>query len=126
MPDSARPDDTLFARAQAGDRAAREALAERFLPLARQLARRYQRADEPLDDLVQVASLGMLKAIDRFDASRGIAFSSYAVPTILGELKRHFRDRTGRCGFRATSRSWRCASTGRSASCVATCAGRRR
>jgi RNA polymerase sigma-B factor len=87
-------EDTLFTRAQAGDRIAREALAERFLPLARQLARRYQRADEPLDDLVQVASLGMLKAIDRFDPSRGIAFSSYAVPTILGELKRHFRDRT--------------------------------
>lgn len=69
-------------------------LAERFLPLARQLARRYQRGDEPLDDLVQVASVGLLKAIDRFDPSRGIAFSSYAVPTILGEVKRHFRDRT--------------------------------
>jgi RNA polymerase sigma-B factor len=94
VPDPTRVDDALFERAQAGDRAARDALAERFLPLARQLARRYQRADEPLDDLVQVASLGMLKAIDRFDASRGIAFSSYAVPTILGELKRHFRDRT--------------------------------
>jgi RNA polymerase sigma-B factor len=69
-------------------------LVERFLPLARQLARRYQRAEEPLDDLVQVASLGLLKAIDRFDTSRDVAFSSYAVPTILGELKRHFRDKT--------------------------------
>ncbi len=76
-----------------GDQAAREALAERFLPLARQLARRYHRAGEPLDDLVQVASLGLLKAIDRFDPDRRTAFSSFAVPTILGELKRHFRDK---------------------------------
>jgi RNA polymerase sigma-B factor len=76
-----------------GDPAAREALVERFLPLARQLARRYQRGGEPLDDLVQVASLGLLKAIDRFEPDRPTAFSSFAVPTILGELKRHFRDR---------------------------------
>jgi RNA polymerase sigma-B factor len=76
-----------------GDRAAREALVERFLPLARQLARRYQRGGEQLDDLVQVASLGLLKAIDRFDPERQTAFSSFAVPTILGELKRHFRDK---------------------------------
>jgi RNA polymerase sigma-B factor len=66
---------------------------DRFLPLARQLARRYQRGGEPLDDLVQVASLGLLKAIDRFDPARETAFSSFAVPTILGELKRHFRDK---------------------------------
>jgi RNA polymerase sigma-B factor len=76
-----------------GDRAAREALVQRFLPLARQLARRYQRGGEPLDDLIQVASLGLLKAIDRFEPDRATAFSSFAVPTILGELKRHFRDR---------------------------------
>jgi RNA polymerase sigma-B factor len=76
-----------------GDLAAREALVERFLPLARQLARRYQRGGEPLDDLIQVASLGLLKAIDRFEPDRPSAFSSFAVPTILGELKRHFRDR---------------------------------
>jgi RNA polymerase sigma-B factor len=76
-----------------GDPAAREALVERFLPLARQLARRYQRGSEHLDDLVQVASLGLLKAIDRFDPARETAFSSFAVPTILGELKRHFRDK---------------------------------
>jgi RNA polymerase sigma-B factor len=75
------------------DQAAREALVQRFLPLARQLARRYQRGGEPLDDLVQVASLGLLKAIDRFDPDRPTAFSSFAVPTILGELKRHFRDK---------------------------------
>ena len=76
-----------------GDPAAREALVQRFLPLARQLARRYQRGGEPLDDLVQVASLGLLKAIDRFEPDRPTAFSSFAVPTILGELKRHFRDK---------------------------------
>ena len=76
-----------------GDPAARSALVERFLPLARQLARRYQRAGEPLDDLIQVASLGLIKAIDRFDPARQTAFSSFAVPTILGELKRHFRDK---------------------------------
>ena len=75
------------------DPAAREALVERFLPLARQLARRYQRGGEPLDDLIQVASLGLLKAIERFDPARETAFSSFAVPTILGELKRHFRDK---------------------------------
>jgi RNA polymerase sigma-B factor len=78
---------------EAADATARDALVERFLPLARQLARRYQRGGEPLDDLVQVASLGLLKAIDRFDPQRETAFSSFAVPTILGELKRHFRDK---------------------------------
>jgi len=77
-----------------GDMQAREELVERFLPLARQLARRYQRADEPLDDLIQVASLGLVKAIDRFDPARGVSFSSYAVPTIAGELRRYFRDHT--------------------------------
>jgi RNA polymerase sigma-B factor len=89
-----RGDRELFVRYRDGDPQAREQLVERFLPLARQLARRYQRASEPLDDLLQVASMGLIKAIDRFDADREIAFSSYAVPTILGEIKRHFRDRT--------------------------------
>jgi RNA polymerase sigma-B factor len=89
-----REDRELFLRYRAGDAQARDQLVERFLPLARQLARRYQRASEPLDDLLQVASMGLIKAIDRFDPDRDIAFSSYAVPTILGEIKRHFRDRT--------------------------------
>jgi RNA polymerase sigma-B factor len=90
----AREDRRLLERYHVnGDVAAREALVERFLPLARQLARRYQRGGEPLDDLIQVASLGLLKAIDRFEPDRTTAFSSFAVPTILGELKRHFRDK---------------------------------
>jgi RNA polymerase sigma-B factor len=92
---SVLPDLELFARMRVdGDLYARELLVERYLPLARRLARRYQHTDEPIEDLVQVASIGLLKAVDRFDCSREVMFSSYAVPTILGELKRHFRDRT--------------------------------
>jgi RNA polymerase sigma-B factor len=89
-----RIDRMLFARRDSGDRRARDELIERFLPLARSVARRYQRPGEPLEDLVQVASLGLVKAIDRFEPDRGFAFTSFAVPTIAGELKRYFRDRT--------------------------------
>jgi RNA polymerase sigma-B factor len=84
----------LWSRARAGDRAARDRLIEQHMPLARSLAAQYRHAREPLEDLCQVANLGLVKAVDRFDPDRGIAFTSYAVPTILGELKRHFRDRT--------------------------------
>jgi RNA polymerase sigma-B factor len=77
-----------------GDLRARDALASEFLPLAKHLARRYGRDNSQAEDLVQVASLGLLKAIDRFDPDRGIAFSSFAAPTILGELKRYFRDKS--------------------------------
>jgi RNA polymerase sigma-B factor len=83
----------LFRRyARFGDIAARDELVERFLPLARGLARRYHRGTEPFDDLVQVASIGLLGAIDRFDPERGREFTTFAVPTIVGELKRHYRD----------------------------------
>jgi RNA polymerase sigma-B factor len=74
------------------DQALREELCNRFMPLARSLALRYRRQTESLDDLVQVASLGLVKAIDGFDPERGKPFAAYAVPTILGELRRHFRD----------------------------------
>ncbi len=75
------------------DTRAREELVKRYLPLARRLALRYVNTPESLEDLVQVASVGLLNAIDRFDPSRGIGFTGYATPTILGELKRHFRDK---------------------------------
>jgi RNA polymerase sigma-B factor len=87
-------DVALIRRHREGDRLAREMLIRRYLPLARALARRYARAHEPMDDLVQVASLGLVKAVDRWDPDRGLAFSSFAVPTVLGELRRYFRDST--------------------------------
>jgi RNA polymerase sigma-B factor len=76
-----------------GDLRARDRLVERFIPLARQLASRYSYTDEPHEDLVQVACVGLIKAVDRFEPERGSSFVNYAVPTILGELKRHFRDK---------------------------------
>ena len=76
-----------------GDLQAREELVLRFVPLARQLAARYRHAGETQEDLVQVACVGLLKAVDRYDPERGDGFTRYAVPTVLGELKRHFRDK---------------------------------
>jgi RNA polymerase sigma-B factor len=73
------------------DDGAREELVNRFMPLARKLASRYLNPYEPFDDLLQVATIGLLGAIDRFDPERGVGFPSFAVPTILGELKRYFR-----------------------------------
>jgi RNA polymerase sigma-B factor len=85
--------DELFERWRRWrDRGSRDLLIERYLPLARKLARRYASSNEPFDDLVQVASLGLVKAVERFDPRRGFAFTSFAVPTIVGELKRYFRD----------------------------------
>jgi RNA polymerase sigma-B factor len=75
------------------DRASREELVRRFLPFARKLALRYVHSREPLDDLVQVACVGLLNAIERFEPGRGKKFTSFAAPTIVGELKRHFRDK---------------------------------
>jgi RNA polymerase sigma-B factor len=88
-----RSERRLFERYHAkGDVAARDELIRQCMPLARKLAGRYARRGEPLDDLLQVASIGLIKAVDRFDPARGTAFSSFAVPSILGELKRYFRD----------------------------------
>jgi len=77
-----------------GDSRARAELAARYMPLARSVALRYRHTREPIEDLFQVASVGLVKAIDRWDPDRGTAFATYAVPTILGELRRHFRDCT--------------------------------
>ena len=71
----------------------RDRVVERHLPLVQHLARRYADRGEPLDDLVQVGTIGLLKAVDRYDPSRGTSFASFAVPTVLGEIRRHFRDR---------------------------------
>jgi RNA polymerase sigma-B factor len=85
----------LFARLRKSGRPEdRERLIRSYLPLAHSLAARYSASDEPFEDLLQVAYVGLLNAVDRFDPARGTAFSSFAVPTILGELRRYFRDRT--------------------------------
>jgi RNA polymerase sigma-B factor len=73
--------------------ALREKLVEVHLPLVEHLARRFRNRGEPLDDLIQVATIGLIKSVDRFDPSRGVEFSTYATPTIVGEIKRHFRDK---------------------------------
>lgn len=85
---------TLFSRCSAGDARARDAIIVAFLPYARQLARRYRERGEPVEDLYQVASVGLIKAVDRYQPERGGSFIAYAAPTILGEIRRHFRDAT--------------------------------
>jgi RNA polymerase sigma-B factor len=102
-PDDARPrrepaevrrvDELLLAYHRGGDRAAREQVLVELMPLVRSLAARYAGRGEPLDDLVQVGAVGLIKAVDRFDVTRGVEFTSYGVPTIVGEIRRHFRDK---------------------------------
>lgn len=83
----------LIAYHRDGDIGARDQLLVDLMPLVRALASRYAGRGEPLEDLVQVGALGLIKAVDRFDVERGVEFSSYAVPTIVGEIRRHFRDK---------------------------------
>jgi RNA polymerase sigma-B factor len=88
-------DRLLFARLAAEGRSSdREQAVRRYLPLARSLAHRYWHSGEPIEDLEQVACIGLLNAIDRFDPEMGTRFSTFAVPTIIGELRQHFRDHT--------------------------------
>jgi RNA polymerase sigma-B factor len=74
--------------------ALRDKAIEAWLPLAKHLAHRYAGRGEPTDDLIQTANVGLIKAVDKFDPDRGVDFAGYAIPTIIGEIKRHFRDRT--------------------------------
>jgi RNA polymerase sigma-B factor len=89
----ATEDELLQIYATTRDENAREELVRRFLPFARSLAMRYSGGVEPSDDLIQVASLGLVAALERYDPERGVPFAAFAGPTILGELRRHFRDR---------------------------------
>jgi RNA polymerase sigma-B factor len=89
------PDSDLFgAYRESGDQELRNQLVERYAGLAVSLARRFDQRGVPLDDLIQVAQLGVINAVERFDPSRGAAFTTFATATVLGELKRHFRDKT--------------------------------
>ena len=89
------PHDTALLRRyhEQGDLAARDELIEQYMSLVRSLARRYAYRGEQLDDLVQIGAIGLIKAIDRFDMSRGVELTTYATPNIIGEIKRHFRDK---------------------------------
>jgi RNA polymerase sigma-B factor len=86
-------EDLLIAYHRDGDERAREQVLVELMPLVRALAARYAGRGEPLEDLVQVGSIGLIKAVDKFDVHRGVDISSYAVPTIVGEIRRHFRDK---------------------------------
>jgi RNA polymerase sigma-B factor len=90
-----RPDDKLLLRRyhEDGDLQAREQLIEQYMSLVRSLARRYSYRGEQLEDLVQIGAIGLIKAIDRFDLERGVELTTYATPNIIGEIKRHFRDK---------------------------------
>jgi RNA polymerase sigma-B factor len=92
-PDKARTRTLLERYHKQGEEAAREQVIQEQLPLAEFLARKFAGRGEPVDDLVQVASVGLIKAVDRFDVDRNIEFSTYATPNILGEIKRYFRDK---------------------------------
>jgi RNA polymerase sigma-B factor len=96
VPDGAGPHETVLLRkfARTRDQRLKEHLVERFLPLARSLASRYRGGGEPMEDLMQIASVGLVNAVSRFEPERGFSFPTFAVPTILGELRRHFRDRS--------------------------------
>jgi RNA polymerase sigma-B factor len=92
-PDKARTRRLLVRYHKEGDRRARDLVIQEQLPLAEFLARKFSGRGEPVEDLVQVASVGLIKAVDRFDVDRSIEFSTYATPNILGEIKRYFRDK---------------------------------
>jgi RNA polymerase sigma-B factor len=93
-PQRSRVDPRFAEQRRTGDRAIRNALVEEHRWLAVHCARRFSHKGEPLDDLVQVAMVGILKAVERFDPDYGVVFSTFAVPTVVGELRRHFRDKT--------------------------------
>ena len=93
MPEEKKDKELLRRYHEGGDTQAREQLIEQYLPLVRSLARRYSYRGEQLEDLVQVGCIGLIKAIDRFDIDRGVELTTYATPNIIGEIKRHFRDK---------------------------------